>query len=198
MAEYDRVMASRTPLHPSLLQLDITAVASLAECVHTAREQVLGPQHPDTLSSLHLRAASAWKLSPAAPETRELLKLALAHRETALGKEHPDMVATMHELGTFLFHVREYEAARGVLEKVLEVRMRDGGVGREALETMHWLGMAYCAGWKDGGGEYLRRAYEGRRELLGEQHVETMESWRAVNGVGEVEWNLAGRGPTGW
>jgi Tetratricopeptide repeat len=74
-----------------------TVARPLYERVLSIRERVLGPDHPDTATSLDdLATLLRNQGDPAA--ARPLFERALAIRERVLGPDHPDTVATRRAL----------------------------------------------------------------------------------------------------
>jgi tetratricopeptide (TPR) repeat protein len=70
------------------------------------REQVLGPDHPDTAQSLNNLGAlyySEGDLSEAA----RLMRRALEIREARLGPDHPDTQSSRQSLANIEAHLRE-------------------------------------------------------------------------------------------
>ncbi|HLG77519.1 MAG TPA: tetratricopeptide repeat protein, partial [Ktedonobacteraceae bacterium] len=84
------------------------------------REQVLGPEHPATATSLNTLAALYWaqgKYEQAEP----LSQRALAIREQVLGPEHPDTAISLNNLAGLYYHQGKYEEAEPLYRRVLGI-----------------------------------------------------------------------------
>ena len=82
-----------------------------------AREHTLGPEHPDTLTSLNNLAALADKrgdLDGAEP----LYRRALEAREHTLGLDHPDTLTSVFNLALLLRDQDKLEEAEEMLRRV--------------------------------------------------------------------------------
>jgi tetratricopeptide (TPR) repeat protein len=108
------------------------------------REKVLGPEHPDTATSLNnlafLLIAAQGDLTQAKP----LYERALAIREKVLGPEHPDTAASLNNLATLLRDQRDlvgarplFERALAILEKVLGPEHPNTNRARRNLARVH-------------------------------------------------------------
>ena len=64
------------------------------------RERVLGPEHPDTLTTRNNLAAWRGEAGDAAGAVAAFAEL-LPLRERVLGPEHPDTLATRHNLASW-------------------------------------------------------------------------------------------------
>jgi hypothetical protein len=65
------------------------------------RERALGPEHPDTVSTLANLGWVLW-LGVSEPAARPLFERALQIRERVLGPDHPDTASSLHCLGSLL------------------------------------------------------------------------------------------------
>ena len=84
-----------------------------------ARERVLGPEHPDTLSSGN-NLAAGYRAAGRIDDAIRLYEQTLEVSERVLGPEHPDTVVSRNNLAT------SYRAARRVDDAVrLESRSKD-------------------------------------------------------------------------
>jgi tetratricopeptide (TPR) repeat protein len=84
------------------------------------REQVLGPEHPDTAISLNGLAALLDDMGGYGA-ARPLYERALAIYEQALGPEHPNTAASLNGLAALLHLQGEYGAARPLFERALAI-----------------------------------------------------------------------------
>jgi tetratricopeptide (TPR) repeat protein len=100
------------------------------------REKALGPEHPDTATSLESLAFLLhiqWDLAGARP----LIERALAIREKALGPEHPDTARSLSDLFFVLKGLGDLAGARPLLERALAIREKV--LGPEHPGTAHSL-----------------------------------------------------------
>ena len=85
------------------------------------REKSLGPEHPDTATSLnHLAGLLTGRGNLA--EARPLCERALAIQEKALGPEHPDTAMSLHNLASLLSSQGDFAGARSLHERALAIR----------------------------------------------------------------------------
>ncbi|HEV2000239.1 MAG TPA: tetratricopeptide repeat protein, partial [Xanthobacteraceae bacterium] len=82
------------------------------------REKALGPEHPDTVTSLNNLAVLLHAQGDLAG-ARPLFEHALAIRETALGPEHPDTATTLNHLAALLQAQGDLASARPLFERTL-------------------------------------------------------------------------------
>ncbi len=106
------------------------------------RERVLGPEHPDTLTTRHNLAHWTGEAGDAAA-ARDLFAALLPVRERVLGPEHPDTLATRHNLAYWTGEAGDAAAARDLFAALLPVRERV--LGPEHPDTLvtrnnlaHW------------------------------------------------------------
>ena len=98
-----------------------------------ARERILGPEHPGTLTAWHQLAFWTGAAGYRA-EARDVFAGLLAARERLLGPEHPDTLATRHQLARWTGHSGDPSAARDQFAALLPVDERV--LGREHLATL--------------------------------------------------------------
>ena len=161
----------------------------LLERALAIREQVLGPDHPDTSQSLddlgivlgqHGERASA----------RTLLERGLVARERVLGPEHPATAQSLHNLATLLGEQGELETARLLQERSLAIRERILDPGHpdiaNALMGLGWL--LREQGDSSAARAALERALTIREHTLGPEHPMTATS------LMNLAWLLRERG----
>jgi tetratricopeptide (TPR) repeat protein len=88
------------------------------------REKALGPEHPDTATSLDNLVLM---LQGDFAGARPLLDRALAIREKALGPEHPDTATSLDNLAFLLQAQGDLAAARPLYERALAIREKTLG-----------------------------------------------------------------------
>jgi tetratricopeptide (TPR) repeat protein len=168
--------------------LHLQGVYEEAELMHRraleARENALGREHPDTLTSvsdLGLVLSSQGKYD----EAEAMHRRALEARENALGREHPDTLTSVSNLGDVLSSQGVYEEAEAMHRRALEAR--ENVLGREhpdTLTSVNDLGLVLSSQGKYDEAEAMhRRALEGREKVLGREHPDTLTS---VNDLGLV------------
>jgi serine/threonine protein kinase len=108
----------------------------------------LGPEHPDTLTSMNNLAAAyhyAGKSDLALPLFEEALKL----RKAKLGPEHPDTLTTMYSLALAYQSAGKPERALPLAEETLKLRTAKLGPEHpDTLAAMNNLASAYRAAGK--------------------------------------------------
>ncbi|MBV9208673.1 MAG: ATP-binding protein [Actinobacteria bacterium] len=122
------------------------AARDLQRQVVDARERLLGPEHPDTLTTRHNLARWTGQAGdPAA--ARDLYAELLPVRERVLGPEHRHTLANRHSLASSTGEAGDPAAARDQYAELLPVLERVlGPAHRHTLTTRHnlarWTGMA--------------------------------------------------------
>ena len=96
------------------------------------REKVLGPEHPDTATSLNNLAVLLQDQGDLAG-ARPLYERALAIREKALGPEHPDTATSLNNLARLLQAQGDLAGARPLCERALAIREK--ALGPEHPDT---------------------------------------------------------------
>ena len=90
----------------------------LWKSVLTFCEQVLGPEHPDTLGTVNNLALLYW--GQGKYEQAELLyQRALEAKERVLGPEHPDTLSTINNLAVLYVEKGKYEEAEPLYQRAL-------------------------------------------------------------------------------
>ena len=78
--------------------------------VLVAQERVLGPEHPDTLTSVS-RLSSVLESQGKYKEAEGMHRRDLEGSEKVLGPEHPDTLTSVNNLGSVLSRQGKYEEA---------------------------------------------------------------------------------------
>jgi len=136
---------------------------------------VLGPENPDTLTSMD---DLAWVLERGGhyAEAQELDRQVLDIQRRVLGPEHPDTLHTINALATTLMSQRHYSEAEKLDRELLEVRRRVLGPEHpDTLSTLHNL--ALILDYEESYAEAEKLQHEVldlRRRVLGPEHPETL------------------------
>jgi serine/threonine protein kinase/tetratricopeptide (TPR) repeat protein len=102
-----------------------------ARAIYSAR---LGPDHPDTLMSMH-GLASAWEGLGKYQEAFALRQETLKLRQQKLGPDHPDTLETMSSLAGSYSNLGRYEDALELDQKTLA--LRKAKLGADHPQTIH-------------------------------------------------------------
>ena len=84
------------------------------------REQVLGPNHPDTATSLN-NLALLYHSQGDYEQAKPLYERALAIREQVLGPNHPDTATSLNNLAVLYNSQGDYEQAKPLYERALAI-----------------------------------------------------------------------------
>jgi tetratricopeptide (TPR) repeat protein len=143
----------------------------------STRERVLGPKHPDTLTSMDnlavvLRGQGKYEAA------EEMHRRALELWEKVLGPEHPDTLASMNNLARVLRGQGKYEAAEEMHRQALELREKVLDPEHpDTLASMNNLAVVLrVQGKYEAAEEMHRRALELREKVLGPEHPDTLTS----------------------
>ena len=156
-------------------------------------EQVLGPIHPDTASSL---GALGWLIKDQNDliAARPLFERALAINEQVLGMSHPATASSLVALGELLKAQNDLAGARPLLEQALAIREQSLGLTHSdtasSLVTLGWL-------LKDqndltGARPLQERALAIREQVLGSTHPDTASSLIALGELLKAQGDLTG------
>ena len=140
-------------------------------------EDLLGPEHPDTLNSLGSLANllnQAGKYAKAEPLYRRDLETS----ERVLGPEHPDTLTILNNLALLLNQTGKYAEAEPLYRRALETRERVLGPEHpDTLQSLNNLAELFRTTGKYAEAEPLyRRALEARERVLGPEHPDTLSS----------------------
>jgi serine/threonine protein kinase/tetratricopeptide (TPR) repeat protein len=149
---------------------------------HDLRLRLLGPEHPDTMTSLHTLAGLLVRLDKW-EEARKLSEQSVETRRRVLGPEHPDTLASMNILAKVLDGQEKLDEARTLHEQTLEIRRRVRGPKHpDTLESMNNLAYVLMRqGKHDEARTLLEKAVEISRLTLGLEHPLTLTS---MSGLG--------------
>jgi tetratricopeptide (TPR) repeat protein/tRNA A-37 threonylcarbamoyl transferase component Bud32 len=146
------------------------------------RQRTLGPDHPDTLTSLN-DLADAYRVQSAYKQAEPLFIKVLQTRRRVLGGENPATLSSMNELANLYLNQDKNAQAEPLLVKALAVQRRVLGPDHpDTLTTLHDLATTYVEEGKFGQAEPLEiQALEARRRVLGQEHPQT---GRSMNELG--------------
>lgn len=154
------------------------------------RQQILGPDHPDTLTSLSGLADILGKqgeLGQAAKMNKHLQLWRMA-----LGKEHMGVLISFENLAIMLESRERPHAAVQVMKEVLDMRQKM--LGTKNLDM--WVTMSDLAillgiqGDLVGAGEMMDTVLDKRRKALGEDHPDTLTSMHNLAISFEIQGKL--------
>jgi serine/threonine protein kinase len=153
------------------------AAEPLLQRAYAIRLKELGPDHPDTLTSLHDLATERWK-QDRFKEAAELARHALERRRRILGPNHEDTLMSQLFLGLFLKELNRLDEAEAVLRDGIDRCKHQ--LGPDHHHTLHGQNdLALVLGLKGRLGEELSlesETLDGRRRSLGPRHPDTLRS----------------------
>jgi tetratricopeptide (TPR) repeat protein len=160
------------------------------------REKALGPEHPDTATSLNNLAVLLREQGDPAG-ARPLHERALAIREKALGPEHPDTATGLNNLARLLHDQGDRAGARPLLERALAIMEKV--LGSEHPDTANSLNsLAGLLTEQDdlaGARPLCERALAIREKVLGPEHPDTANSLNSLALLLQAQGDLAGARP---
>ena len=159
------------------------AVAASRRALFLA-EKMLGPEHPDTLSSLNSLALS-YLAQGLYGEAAPLYLRALKGREKTLGPQHPDTLISTNNLANLYRTQGRYKKAEPLFLKALrDYEKTLGPQHAEALLTANNLARLYQSQGRYGEAErLLLRVRQGYEKTLGPQHLKTLSSTTGLASV---------------
>jgi tetratricopeptide (TPR) repeat protein len=182
-----------------------TQAVAVGEPLIADLEQMLGPNHPDTLNSRNSLAA-AYQAARRPAEAIPLFEQTLVGRERLLGPEHPDTLTSQNNLATAYQDAGRVAEARLLFELTLAARERL--LGAEHPSTLNSRGNLAAAYRDEGRGADAIPLFEqtlaGRERVLGADHPDTInsrnnlaaayrEAGRVADAIPLVEQTLATR-----
>ena len=155
---------------------DARAGRDLALHLHEQWQQLLGPDHPDTLDAQYLLAFALSELGRY-QEACDLYEDTLARRRRVLGENHPESLFAANSLALQLIELGDKQAARDLLADALS-RMRQAH-GDDILVTSGFASNLARALFDLGETDAARRLHEaaltGFRQAVGDDHPSTIE-----------------------
>ncbi|MGO9740479.1 MAG: tetratricopeptide repeat protein, partial [Roseiarcus sp.] len=147
---------------------------SLFQRALAIREKALGPEHPDTATSLN-NLALLLRAQGDLAGARPLFERALAIREKALGREHPATATSLNNLAELLRTQGDLAGARPLCERALAIYEK--ALGPEHPDTAQSLnnlaGLLQAQGDLAGARPLYERALAIVEKALGREHPNT-------------------------
>ena len=160
------------------------------------REKVLGPDHPDTATSLHNLALLLRDQGDLAGG-RPLLERALVIREKVLGPEHPDTATSLGNLATVLHHQGDLAGARPLYERALAINEKALGPEHPGTATSlnNVASLLQDQGDLAAARPLFERALAIREKVLGPEHPDTAASLNSLANLLAAQGDLAAARP---
>jgi tetratricopeptide (TPR) repeat protein/pimeloyl-ACP methyl ester carboxylesterase len=173
-----------------------SAARPLYERALAIAEKTLGPEHPDTATSLNNLATLLQDQGDLAG-ARPLFERALAISEKTLGPDHPETATSLNNLATLLHAQGDLPGARPLLERALAIIEK--ALGPEHPDTATSLNnlsrLLRVQGDLAGARPLLERALAIREQVLGPEHPHTALSLNNLAGLLQDQGDLAGARP---
>ncbi|KAK7582824.1 hypothetical protein V3481_012122 [Fusarium oxysporum f. sp. vasinfectum] len=141
------------------------------------RTEILGEEHPDTLTSMGNLASTYWNQGRL-KEAEELQVDVMEIRKRVLGEEHPDTLTSMANLASTYWNQGRLKEAEELQVDVMEIQKRVLGEEHpHTLTSMANLASTYRnqGRWKEAE-ELQVDVMEIRKRVLGEEHPSTLTS----------------------
>jgi serine/threonine protein kinase/tetratricopeptide (TPR) repeat protein len=166
----------RMTLGSSFLFLgEFKIAAEQFQAARTIYTRQYGPDHPDTLKSAHLLAASYYELGRHDDSLR-LIQDTLARRKATLGPDHPDTLKSMQNLAVSYYKLGRHADAVKLYEETLELlKAKLGPDDHVTLLCMDNLALGYDALGRYADALKLRKeALVLMKAKLGPDHPDTL------------------------
>jgi tetratricopeptide (TPR) repeat protein len=149
----------------------------VGESLLADRERVLGPDHPDTMTTRN-NLANAHRAAGRAADAIPLLERTLADRERVLGPDHPDTMTTRNNLASTYRAAGRAADAIPLHQRTLADRERVLGPDHPGtLNSRNSLALAYQAAGRAADAIPLhQRTLADRERVLGPDHPGTLNS----------------------
>jgi len=168
----------------------------LAKRVLAIREQVLGPTHLDTASSLNDLGMLLQAMGNLKGAKSYLIRV-LEINEKTLDSNHLDIAASLDNLGNLLRIMGDFSGARSYLERALTIRKQKFGL--KHLETAKSLDKLGCllraVGDFTDAKSYLESALAIRKQTLVPTHLDIARSENSLGNLLRDMGDLAGAKP---
>jgi tetratricopeptide (TPR) repeat protein len=172
------------------------AARRLDERALAVREKVLGPEHPDTATSLNNLAALLEAQGDLAA-ARPLYERSLAVREKVLGAEHHATATGLHNLARLLHAQGDLAAARPLYERALVIFEKV--LGQEHPHVAAGLGnlanLLQAQGDLPAARPLYERALAIQEKVLGEEHHDSAKTLANLAALLQLQGDLAAARP---
>ena len=159
-------------------------IASVVKDCDYSQERVLGPDHPDTLTTRN-NLAGAYDSAGRFGEAIELFEQVLDDRVRVLGSDHPDTLTTRNNLAVAYHSAGHFGEAIELYERVLAEQERVLGPDHpDTLITRNNLAGAYRSVGRFGEAiELFERVLADRVRVLGPDHPDTLTTCNNLAGA---------------
>ncbi|KAJ5620527.1 P-loop containing nucleoside triphosphate hydrolase protein [Penicillium lagena] len=141
------------------------------------REQVLGPEHPDTLTSMS-NLASIHRNQGRFKESEELEVQVIERFKRVLGPDHPHTLISMANLASTYRYQGRFKESEELDVQVMEIRKQV--LGLEHLSTLTSIANLASTYWSQGrfqeAEELELQVMESSKQVLGPDHPDTLTS----------------------
>ncbi|HEY1016908.1 MAG TPA: tetratricopeptide repeat-containing protein [Herpetosiphonaceae bacterium] len=164
---------------------DYGTARPFAERALAINERVLGPDHPNTATSLN-NLAALYVATGAYGAAQPLYERALAIQERVLGPDHPDTASSLNNLASLYVAMGMPAAARPLFERALAICERVLGIDHPDTATSRWwLGeLELRANNQPGAVVLLTAALASFTRMLGKDHPTTQQLQRQLTRLG--------------
>jgi tetratricopeptide (TPR) repeat protein len=153
----------------------------LAKRLLAMEKGTLGPNHPDTATSLN-NLALLYDAQGRYAEAEPLFQQALAIREKALGPKHPDVAANLNNLAALYDSQGRYAEAEPLYQRALAIREKALGLGHPdvAASLNNLAGLYQTMGDYTKAEPLYRQALQIKKKALGPEHPDTAYSLNSL------------------
>lgn len=175
-----------------ILQGRLAQAEPLLRQAQSIREVMLGPQHPDTATSLN-DLALMYVYRGRYTEAEPLYRRALAIREAALGPRHPETAASLNNLAALYLREGRYAEVETLLQRALAIDEAAYGPDHPYVATdLNNLAKLYESQGRPEEAELLyQRALSISEKTLGPEHPDTATSLNNLAALYEIQGRLA-------
>jgi hypothetical protein len=157
---------------------------TIAEQTYRFAEQALGPEHPDTLGSVH-NLAYLYQAQGRYGEAEPLVQRALTAREKVLGPEHPDTFTVQLNYTVTLVNLQQPERALQLLER-LEPRLLALAALQLRTTRQEWIRRRFLAGQSTFQNVVLTLALRHPEDGFLDLAAQVMLRWKQIQGEEET------------
>ncbi|MFP3041410.1 tetratricopeptide repeat protein [Treponema primitia] len=148
------------------------------------KEEVLGPDHPDTAAS-YTNIGLAYSNMGNYETALKFQQKALAIQEKVLGLEHPDTTGSYNNIGGVYWNMGNYEKALEFFQRDLTISAKVFGLEHpDTAQSYNNIGTIYGdMGNYEKALEFFQKALAIRERFLGPDHPDTAASYGSIGGV---------------